>query len=149
MKLMSYRFTTSLPYLLNRVGVRMGEIFLERLHEYELTLPMYRVMAVLMQEGKQSLGDLSQMVSVEISTLSRLITSMKNKGLVSRIRLEDNARMVHIDLTKYGREMIEKLMPIAAEFESVGTASFSDQEIEWLKKALVQMGDNFEKLHLK
>ena len=146
---MSYRFTTSLPYLLNRVGVRMGEIFQERLHEYELTLPMYRVMAVLRQEGKQSLGDLSQMVSVELSTLSRLITSMKNKGLVSRIRLEDNARMVHIDLTEQGLQIIEKLMPIAGEFESVGTASFTDQEIEWLKKALIQMGENFEKLNLK
>ncbi|HCP76840.1 MAG TPA: MarR family transcriptional regulator, partial [Pusillimonas sp.] len=46
---MKYRFTTSFPYLLNRVGVRMGELFSKRLLEYELTLPMYRVMAVLRQ----------------------------------------------------------------------------------------------------
>lgn len=144
---MSYRFTTSLPYLLNRVGVRMGEIFLERLHEHGLTLPMYRVLAVLKQEGKQSLGDLSQMVSVELSTLSRLIGSMKSQGLVSRIRLEDNARMVHIDLTAQGYELIERLMPIAAEFEAAGTASFTDAEVEWLKYALIQMGENFEKLN--
>ena len=131
MQLMSYRFTTSLPYLLNRVGVRMGEIFQERLHEYELTLPMY---GGIKTGRKKSLGDLSQMVSVELSTLSRLITSMKNKELVSRIQLEDNARMVHIDLTEQGRQIIEKLMPVAAEFESVGTVSFTDQEIEWVKK---------------
>ncbi|ELW91361.1 MULTISPECIES: MarR family winged helix-turn-helix transcriptional regulator [Acinetobacter] len=146
---MNYRFTTSLPYLLNRVGVRMGEIFSERLLEYKVTLPMYRVMAVLRQEGKQSLGDLSNMVTVELSTLSRLIKSMKNRGLVSSIRLEENARMVHIDLTEQGHLLIEKLMPVAAEFESVGTASFNDDQIEWLKNALIQMGENFEELHFK
>jgi MarR family transcriptional regulator, organic hydroperoxide resistance regulator len=149
MNKMDYRFTTSLPYLLNRVGVRMGEIFLERLEQDELTLPMYRVLAVLRQEGKQSLGDLSKMVSVEISTLSRLIKTMKNRDLVSRVRLEDNARMVHIDLTSSGQNIIERIMPLAAEFEAVGTSSFNNEEIEWLKKALIQMGENFEKLTQK
>ena len=143
---MSYRFTTSLPYLLNRVGVKMGEMFLAHLSQYELTLPMYRVLAVLKQEGKQSLGDLSDMVSVELSTLSRLITTMKNRGLVSRVRLEDNARMVHIDLTAQGELLVEKLMPIAAQFEEVGTACFSPQELEWLKDALIKMEQRFEQL---
>lgn len=144
---MSYRFTTSLPYLLNRVGVRMGEIFLQHLQQHDLTLPMYRVMAVLRQEGKQSLGDLSAMVSVEISTLSRLISAMKKRGLVSRVRLEDNARMVHIDLTDTGVHLIDQLMPVAAQFEQVGTSSFSEEEVVWLKQALAKMHDNFETLN--
>ena len=34
---------------------------------------MYRVMAALWQRGGQRLGDLSEMTTVEISTLSRLV----------------------------------------------------------------------------
>jgi len=40
-----YRLTEAFPYLLNRVGVRMGELFSRRLESYGVTLHMYRVMA--------------------------------------------------------------------------------------------------------
>ncbi|TIP81777.1 MAG: MarR family transcriptional regulator, partial [Mesorhizobium sp.] len=66
---MQYRFTNSLPYLLNRADVRIGDLFSQRLAEYDLTLPMYRAMAVLRQEGPQRLSDLSAMITVEISTV--------------------------------------------------------------------------------
>ena len=64
-----YRLTEAFPYLVTRVGVRMGELISRRLERYGSTLPMYRVMAALWQR----LGDLSEMTTVEISTLSRLV----------------------------------------------------------------------------
>lgn len=143
---MPYRFTTSFPYLLNRVGVRMGELFSRRLAEYELTVPMYRAMAALKQEGPQRLGDLSAMIAVEMSTLSRLITTLKRRGLVSRTRPEDNGRTVRIDLTQAGDALVSKLMPVAAHFETVGTSTFSAKEVEWLKAALRQIHQNLEVL---
>ncbi|MFA5596171.1 MAG: MarR family transcriptional regulator [Pusillimonas sp.] len=143
---MTYKFTSSFPYLLNRVGVKMGELFSVRLAELDLTLPMYRVMAVLRQEGAQSLGDLGAMVTVEVSTLSRLITTMQRKGLVVRVRPEHNARMVSITLAPAGEELVEKLMPLAAHFESVATQSFTDEQIAWLKQALVQIHNDLEKV---
>ncbi|RWP66362.1 MarR family transcriptional regulator [Mesorhizobium sp.] len=140
---MQYRFTNSLPYLLNRADVRIGDLFSQRLAEYDLTLPMYRAMAVLRQEGPQRLSDLSAMITVEISTVSRLVTTLKRRGLLSRERLEDNGRTVRIDLTEAGRQLVEELMPIAADFEAIGTGTFSDSEIAWLKKALRQIYGNF------
>ena len=64
-----YRLTNSFPYLLNRVGVQMGELFSRRIAGYGVTLPMYRVMAAL-GTGDQRLGDLAVMTTIEISTLS-------------------------------------------------------------------------------
>jgi MarR family transcriptional regulator, organic hydroperoxide resistance regulator len=143
---MTYRFTTSLPYLLNRVGVRMGELFSQEIAAHDLTLPMYRVMAVLRQEGPQRLSDLSAMVTVEISTLSRLVTAMKRNGLLSRVRPEDNGRTVRIDLTRAGEKLVDDLMPIAAHFEEIGIKTFSDNEVAWLKDALKQIHDNLQEL---
>ena len=54
-----YRLTNSFPYLLNRVGVQMGELFSRRIAGYGVTLPMYRVMAALWETGDQRLGDLA------------------------------------------------------------------------------------------
>ena len=94
-----YTLTKSLPYLLNRVGVQMGDLFSRRIAGFGVTLPMYRVMAALWEKGDQRLGDLAAMTTIEISTLSRLVGEMKRRGLVSRSRLKDNGRTVAIKTT--------------------------------------------------
>jgi len=134
-----YRLTNSLPYLLNRVGVRMGELFSRRIAGFGATLPMYRVMAALWERGDQRLGDLAAMTSIEISTLSRLIGTMKRKGLVSRKRLEDNARTVAINLTAKGKTLVEELIPIAMHFEDVAVRDFPKNGVLDLKATLAQI----------
>ena len=128
-----YRLTDSFPYLLNRVGVRMGELFSRRIASYDVTLPMYRVMAALWENGDQRLSDLSTVTTTEISTLSRLVGEMKRKGLVTRSRLEDNGRTVAINLTAKGKLLLEELMPIAVHFEEVAISNYTEAEISRLK----------------
>ena len=131
-----YRLTNSLPYMLNRVGVRMGDLFSRRIAGYGVTLPMYRVMAALWEKGDQRLGDLAGMTTIEISTLSRLIGEMKRRGLVTRTRLKDNARTVAINLTAKGRTLVEELIPIAIHFEEVAVRNFPSKNISDLKTVL-------------
>jgi DNA-binding MarR family transcriptional regulator len=128
-----YRLSNSFPYLLNRVGVRMGELFSRRIASSGVTLPMYRVMAALLENGDQRLSDLAAVTTTEISTLSRLVGEMKRKGLVTRSRLEENGRTVAINLTSKGKSLVQELMPIAIHFEEVAVSSFSDSEIARLK----------------
>jgi len=128
-----YRLSNSFPYLLNRVGVRMGELFSRRIAAFGVTLPMYRVLAALWEKEDQRLSDLAAVTTAEISTLSRLIGEMKRKGLVTRSRLEDNGRTVAINLTSKGRSLVEELMPIAVHFEDVAVSNYSDEEISRLK----------------
>jgi MarR family transcriptional regulator, organic hydroperoxide resistance regulator len=128
-----YRLSNSFPYLLNRVGVRMGELFSRRIAPFGVTLPMYRVMAALWEKGDQRLSDLAIVTTAEISTLSRLVGEMKRKGLVTRSRLADNGRTVAINLTSKGKVLVEELMPIAIHFEDVAVSGFSAAEVLRLK----------------
>ena len=134
-----YRLTNSFPYLLNRVGVRMGELFSRWIAGYGVTLPMYRVMAALWESGDRRLGDLAAVTSIELSTLSRLVGAMKRKGLVTRTRLKDNARTVAINLTAKGKLLVEELIPLAMHFEEVAVREFSDKQTSDLKAALQTM----------
>jgi DNA-binding MarR family transcriptional regulator len=111
----------------------MGELFSRRIAPFGVTLPMYRVMAALWENGDQRLSDLATVTTAEISTLSRLIGEMKRKGLVTRSRLEDNGRTVAINLTPKGKSLVEELMPIAVHFEDVAVSNFSVSEISRLK----------------
>jgi DNA-binding MarR family transcriptional regulator len=139
-----YRLTKSFPYLLNRVGVRMGELFVRRIASYGVSLPMYRVLAALWETGDQRLGDLAAQTTVEVSTLSRLIGEMKRKGLVSRRRCADNERTVAINLTAKGRALAEELMPIAQHFEDVAVRDFSADEVARIKTVLATVYANLD-----
>jgi DNA-binding MarR family transcriptional regulator len=141
-----YRLTKSFPYLLNRVGVRMGELFSQRIKSFGVTLPMYRVLASLWELSEQRLNDLSAMTTIEISTLSRLIGTMERKGLVSRRRLEDNARTVAISLTGKGRTLAEKLMPIAVHFEEVAVSRLDPKEVTNITKVLAEVYESLNNI---
>ncbi|MGN6230432.1 MAG: MarR family winged helix-turn-helix transcriptional regulator [Trinickia sp.] len=141
-----YKFTDSFPYLLNRVGVRMGELFSRRIASYGITLPMYRVMAALAEVPDQRLNDLAAMTTVELSTLSRLIGTMEKMKLVSRSRLENNARTVAINLTAAGEKALKELMPIAQHFEQVAVSKLSPAALKTLKKTLSEIYDLLDAL---
>jgi MarR family transcriptional regulator, organic hydroperoxide resistance regulator len=140
-RLTNYKFPNSFPYLLNRVGVRIAELFDERIAMYGVTMPMYRVLAALRERPDQRLSDLSNMTTIEISTLSRLVGTMKRKGLVSRRRPEDNGRTVAINLTAKGRGLVDELIPIVVHFEEVAVRNRSAAEIQWLNRALAEAYD--------
>lgn len=140
-RLTNYKLTNSFPYLLNRVGVRIAELFDERIAMYGVTMPMYRVLAALRERPDQRLSDLSNMTTIEISTLSRLVGTMKRKGFVSRRRPEDNGRTVAINLTAKGRRLVDELIPIVVHFEEVAVRNRSAAEIQWLNRALAEAYD--------
>jgi DNA-binding MarR family transcriptional regulator len=141
-----YRLTNSLPYMLNRVGVQMGELFSRRIKGFGVTLQMYRVMAALWEKEDQRLGDLAAMTSIEISTLSRLVGEMKRRGLVSRSRLKDNGRTVAINLAPKGRALVEELIPIAVHFEEVAVRNFPSRKTLDLKTMLEEIYESLKSI---
>ncbi|MDB5363864.1 MAG: hypothetical protein JWO51_5161 [Rhodospirillales bacterium] len=142
-----YRPSHSLPYLLARLGVRMGELFARELKRDELTLPMYRVLAFLAEEnGVRRLGDLAVLTVMEMSTLSRLVAAMQRDGLVTRVRPESDQRSLHVGLTDAGKALVARLAPRAAHYEQVAAGDFSATEIEALKTVLNRIYRNVDRL---
>ena len=141
-----YRFTDSLPYLLNRVGVRMGELFANELAADQLTVPMYRVLAALSEADHQRLTDLSAMTTVEMTTLSRLVAAMEKRRLLTRRRPGDNLRTVQISLTKAGRDLAARLSPRAAHYERVGLKNLDAKAVGDLKAALTTVYGNLDEI---
>ncbi|MFC0388465.1 MarR family winged helix-turn-helix transcriptional regulator [Muricoccus vinaceus] len=137
-----YQLTKAFPYLLNRVGVRMGELFSRHLAPHGLTLPMYRVMAALRECTAMGLGELAATTTVELSTLSRLVGTMSRQGLVSRQRVPGNARTVDISLTPSGRRLLETLIPVAVMHEDEALRGFAAEDAARLRGALLRVHEN-------
>lgn len=142
-----YRLSNSLPYLLARLGVRMGDLFIRVVGKEGLTLPMYRVLAALAEQGRPlRLGELAALTSAEMSTLSRLIADMHRDGIVFRERPQNNQRSLQVSLTPHGAALAERFMPVAAHYEKVATGTMTAKEAATLKATLAQIYENLDRL---
>ena len=124
----------------------MGELFTRRIESYDITVPMYRVLAALRETSDQRLNDLAAMTTIEISTLSRLVGSLDTRGLVSRSRLKCNGRTVAINLTEEGVRLIEELMPIAKHFEDVTIGELSEKELRIVKRVMIDVYERLDEI---
>jgi DNA-binding MarR family transcriptional regulator len=131
-----------LPYHINRAGVRLATAFSKELERFDLTLPMWRVLAVLWHHGELKVGDLIADTTIEQSTLSRLLVTMDNRGLIKRERSTVDARTVVVDLTPAGRKLTKSLIPYALRFERIALKGFSKEEVELLYSMLGRIFDN-------
>jgi DNA-binding MarR family transcriptional regulator len=141
-----YRLTTSLPYLLARLGVRLGVLFTRRIAPYGLTLYNYRVLAALSERPDQKLSEISEMTTIDLSTMSRLIGSMVKMGLVSRVRLPNDERTVRINLTERGETLARQLIKEALHYEDVVISRLEPSMIKKLKVDLVKIFDSLDVL---
>jgi MarR family transcriptional regulator, organic hydroperoxide resistance regulator len=132
-----------LPYLVNRLGSALVENFTATaLAQHNLNIDAWRVMAVLANRGKQRQIDLADMTSIEVSTLSRLVTRMVRMGLVTRRRSENSNREVVVDLAAKGRGLVNRIIPLAHRLETSAGAGIPASDMAVVKRVLRRMFEN-------
>jgi DNA-binding MarR family transcriptional regulator len=134
-----------LPYLVNRVGTIIAEQFgAEALAPCHLSIAMWRVMAVLASKDGQRQIDLADLTSIDVSTLSRLVTRLVAIGVVSRTRSANSTREVVVKLTAKGKTLVGRLVPIAHDYEAVASAGVSAEDLATLKNSLRRVYANMK-----
>ncbi len=125
----------------------MGELFIRVVRKHGLTLPMYRVLAALAEQGRPlRLGELAALTSAEMSTLSRLVAEMHRDGIVSRERPQNDQRSLQVALTPHGAALATRFMPVAAHYERVATGNMTAKDAATLKATLAQLYENLDRL---
>lgn len=127
---------TYLPYLINRVGQQFIADITPVLNEVGVDIQSWRVLIALYQRGGQPVGALSDLTSINFSTLSRVLGRMEKKNLVRRVRGTEDARSFTIELTDAGRITTETILPKAAALEARATGDFSEAELATLRQLL-------------
>jgi DNA-binding MarR family transcriptional regulator len=134
----------TVPYLLNRAGVKIGECFNREMIHFGITVPMSRVLLALWQHGDQRLRQLAEMTSIEASTLSRMMVAMEQRRLVQRQRSDNDGRALNLRLTRKGEAMTERIIPLARQYGRMAVRGLSDAEVRQLKRMLVKMYSSME-----
>src|SRR6185503_8710813 len=97
---------------------------------------MWRVLAALSNNGGQRQVDLSGMTSIDVSTMSRLVSRLVRIGLVTRSRSEKSNREVVVELSSRGRALVQRLIPVAVKLEQAASAGLSARELAVAKGLL-------------
>ena len=134
-----------LPYLVNRVGAALVARFTaDALDTHGLTIAMWRVLAALSDNGAQRQVDIAGMTSIDVSTLSRLVSRLIAMGLVTRLRSVRSNREVMVRLTAQGETLVGELIPVARALEKSAIAGLPKGELAAAKTALRRIYNNLE-----
>lgn len=145
-----------LPYQLSLASNAVsGRIALEYRQRFGLSIPEWRVMAVLGDVGALTQRDLTRRTLMDKVAVNRACKGLEERDLAQRTPNEADGRSHLLDLTASGRDMHGEIMPLAKEIERRLFEGFSADELELFRKLLerarrqaeeigdVELGDSF------
>lgn len=94
---------------LRSIGNHFAQVMTPLCESYRLTPMQLRVLDEVSQTGPVSIGVLSESVGVVIANLSVLCKRLEKLGYVTRMRNPEDERVVLIELTRLGGEIIDDL----------------------------------------
>jgi len=130
----------TIPFVMHEILNLVDGSVKKRAKAYGLTLDGVRVLFRLLPRESASVKDLARLTGAEISTLSRLLDRMGEKGLIRRQRDSEDARSVQVSLTPKGRKLALQNRPIYyKDYERVLLAGMSARDSLQFRDALLRM----------
>jgi len=135
----AFALEESLGFLVHRLAETLEARLMARLAPEGLSLPAYRILAVLLKHDECRSVDLADRSGIEPPTVSRLVGALREKGLVARRRSGADARAVRIWLTRKGRQLAERLTAVSRCSEQEYLGALSPSEAQRFLAALVKV----------
>jgi|TARA_B110001454_G_scaffold109791_1_gene103126 DNA-binding MarR family transcriptional regulator len=109
-----------LPYQLSLLANRISKDFSkEYISRFKLNNAEWRIIAHLSQENEAiSIREIYSKVDLEKSKVSRAVSRLSSREILTKtVNLKDR-RLVDLKLTKNGKKIIENMAKVAKDFES-------------------------------
>lgn len=113
-----------------------GRIALEYRQRFGLSVPEWRVMAVLGDSGPLTQRELTGLTLMDKVAVNRACRVLEERGLAYRRPNEQDGRSHHLELTESGTLMRDEIMPLALEMERRLFSNFTAEEVEQFRSLL-------------
>lgn len=115
---MSFDLDQFLPYRLSVAASQVSRRFAARYEaEAGLTVPEWRVLAHLNKSGPVSVRDINARVNLDKSMVSRAAGRLEQAGYLRKSTHDTDLRLVVLELTENGRDLMKRLGTIAEAFQ--------------------------------
>ncbi|MFW5979660.1 MAG: MarR family winged helix-turn-helix transcriptional regulator [Halanaerobium sp.] len=116
---------------IRNIAKYLNEYTKDHLKCYNLTLGRFHVLRVIIESQPVSMGQIHEELHMANSTVTVIVDYLHEAGLVKRKRDIEDRRVVLLEITDKGREIMESLLKKRQDF---------------MKKALIDMDDSAEEL---
>lgn len=100
----------------------------EILSDFNITVPQFSALQILINQGDMTIGELSQKMALACSTITDLIDRMEKSELVVRKKDDKDKRVVRVEVLPNGYDILEKVLNKRIDFLSGKLSDFSDED---------------------
>jgi len=125
-----------LSLLTNQVSSAIAGHYSER---FGLTIPEWRVMAVLGGTPGLSAREVSARTAMDKVQVSRAVTSLMAARRLRRAQDTMDGRLTHLFLTPVGRAIYDEIVPLALNLEALLLSSLTAAEKETFSRLLTKL----------
>lgn len=111
-----------------------------RLSAAGLTVSQFGALEALYHLGPLCQRDLGKKILKSGGNITMVVDNLEKRGLVERVRLEDDRRYIKVNLTSEGRKLIGKLFPRHAGAIREEMSVLSDAELDKLGRLCKHLG---------
>jgi DNA-binding MarR family transcriptional regulator len=139
-----FKLEESLGFLANLAALELKYSLTRafKQHGYDVTAEQFAVLVRLWEKESQSPSELAEHLAKDKTNMTRILDGLEKRNLVVRRFNEIDRRSYGIHLTEAGRQIKDKLIPLAVEINRVALNGFSEKEEQALKKFLKDIFTN-------
>lgn len=137
------------PYRLSVLTNRMSDAIARHYsHRFGLSIPEWRVMAVLGQTPGLSAREVSARTAMDKVQVSRAVAGLMRRRRVARIGDEKDGRVTRLSLTRQGTAIYDEIVPLALHLEAVFLSALSPDERAALDALMDKLARQVNGLHI-
>jgi len=135
-----------LPYRLSVLSNKISRAIADGYEErFQLTLPEWRVMAILGGEPELSAGEVAERTAMDKVAVSRAVKKLLDAGRLERTFSPEDKRRSVLTLSDSGEEIYRQIVPIALGYEEKILEKLSGEE----QNQLYSLLDKLDEIHIK
>ena len=94
-----------------------------------LTAVQWRPLVILRHGGVNTPAELARQVNIDTGAMTRTLDRLEAKGFLTRHRCLDDRRVVRLELTTSGHQVVDDILPVIARSLNAHLDGFSKDEI--------------------
>ena len=113
-----------------------------RLAEHGVSFGHWTFLRILWLKDGLTQRELSELAGVMEPTTFAAVKAMEGMGLIERRQLAGNRKNMHVFLTRAGRGLQKKLVPLAEEVNRISVAGSTEAQVQAMRQFLLLMLEN-------
>lgn len=142
-----YELGRSVGYLLARAKNLMSLSVEQEVSGLDITHAQATCLLVISTGSASTVTDLGRCLNTDAGSITRLLSRMERRGLVTRTRRDDDRRVVDLSLTPEGEALAARLPAVFCDVMRRHFAGFSAEEVEILRGMMRRLIDNGLQAH--